>query len=146
MINKDFEQVDSQNKYDLVWCSHVLEHQFNVGLFIKRLFDFCEDDGKVAITVPDGRDGFVVAGHVSLWNAGILMYNIIKAGYNCKHAKAKTYAGNVSVIVPKEPIVEESDIYIRDDRGYFPDQYNYGRTRYGDICFNGNIDELNWSE
>ncbi len=35
VIHGDYLAIDVGNKFDLVWASHVLEHQRNVGLFIR---------------------------------------------------------------------------------------------------------------
>lgn len=147
-IQDDFLKHNFTEQYDLVWCSHVLEHQLAVGEFIKKVFSCCRDDGHVAITVPNDISGKVEEGHVSIWNAGLLMYNIIQCGYSCKHARVKSYAGNVSVIVPKEIIkVEEKYDYrgVSDTRKYFPDNMICGSTRFGGVLFDGNIEELNWN-
>lgn len=143
-IHDEFVNHIFSESYDLVWCAHVLEHQLAVGKFIKKLFSCCKDDGKVAITVPNQTD-MVIEGHVNNWNAGLLMYNIIQCGYSCKHAAIKTYAGNVSVILPKEEIDRCYDYRaISDSRKYFPDGMQCGSTRFGGIYFNGDIEELNW--
>lgn len=145
IIEDDFLNHNFEETYDCVWCAHVLEHQLAVEPFLRKLFDCCKEGvGKVAITVPPDR-GAVIEGHVTLWNAGLLMYNIIQAGYSCKHAAVKTYAENVSVIVPKEVIPREEDYRMASDsRQYFPENLDCGRTRFGGICFDGNISELNW--
>lgn len=143
-IQNEFIDHVFSEQYDLVWCAHVLEHQLAVGDFIKKLFQCCKDNGKVAITVPD-EPGIVTEGHVNNWNAGLLMYNIIRCGYSCRNAAVKTYAGNVSVIVSKETINKTDDYRaVGDTRLYFPDNMKCGRTRFGGISFNGNIEELNW--
>ncbi len=145
IINDDFLEHNFEETYDCVWCAHVLEHQMAVGPFLKKLFDCCNKQGKVAITVPSGVGGGIIEGHVTLWNAGLLMYNIIQAGYSCRKAAVKTYADNVSVIVPKEPIFREKDYRAASDsRQYFPENLDCGCTRFGGICFDGNINELNW--
>jgi SAM-dependent methyltransferase len=109
IIEDDFEKHAFEQQYDLVWCSHVLEHQLNVEMFIKKLFACCKKDGYVAITVPDESDGMIVEGHVSFWNVGQLLNNIIHCGQSCRHAMAKRYSGNISVIVPNEPFDLEVD-------------------------------------
>ncbi len=143
-IHAEFLDHVFEKTYDLVWCSHVLEHQLNVGAFISKLFDCCNSNGKVAIIVPDAL-GKIVEGHVSFWNVGLLMYNIIQCGYSCRNAAAKTSGGNVSVIVPKEPMQIANDYRARGDSSqYFPNEIHMGRTRFGGINFDGNIQELNW--
>ena len=85
-------------KHDLVWASHVLEHQPNVNLFLKKCFVNC---GKYfCVTVPPLKHE-IVGGHVSLWNSGLLLYNMILAGWDCKHAIVMSYDYNISVLVEK---------------------------------------------
>ena len=85
--------------HDLVWASHVLEHQPNPNLFLKKCFNDC---GRYfAVTVPPLKHE-IVGGHVTLWNAGLLLYNMILAGWDCKHARVLTYGYNISVIVEKK--------------------------------------------
>lgn len=142
-IRDNFLEYNFAECYDLVWCSHVLEHQLAVGKFIQKLFSCCKENGKVAITVPNETQGRVVEGHVNVWNAGLLMYNIIKSGFSCRHAAVKTYANNVSVIVPYEKI-ETNEHKIRHSRQYFPSNMVCGQNEYGGVAFDGNIMELNW--
>lgn len=88
--------------HDLVWCSHVLEHQVNPGLFLKKCFDLT---GKYfCVTVPPLKNE-IVGGHVTLWNAGLLLYHLILAGFDCSQAKVRTYGYNISVLVEKKEAV-----------------------------------------
>lgn len=113
--------------------------------FIRKLFDCCKNDGYVCITVPSEISGFVTEGHVSFWNAGSLMINVIHSGYSCVHAGVKTYGLNVSLFVPKEPILDFGDYRtIFDSRKYLPPNFDYGNNGFGGVHFNGNIAELNW--
>lgn len=52
VVNVDFLDWNNQDLYDLVWASHILEHQRNCGIFIEKLISCCHPNGKVAITVP----------------------------------------------------------------------------------------------
>lgn len=150
-IAGDFETYNFEEKFDLVWCSHALEHQLNVETFIKKLFSCAKDTGYVCITVPNEMNGFVIEGHVSFWNAGELMCNIIHCGYSCKNAAVKTYANNVSIIVPKEPIQNMPNDYrslgaTKSTREYYPENMKCGKSRFGGVCFDGNIESLNWDD
>lgn len=75
----DFNAMDISEKYDVVWASHVLEHQRNIGLFIDKLISCCNKNGKVIITVPVPHRR-VLGGHLSLWSPGLLIYNVVMAG------------------------------------------------------------------
>ena len=85
-------------QHDLVWASHVLEHQPNVNLFLKKCFVDCRK--YFCVTVPPMKHE-IVGGHVSLWNGGLLLYNMILAGWDCKRAKVMSYGYNISVLVEK---------------------------------------------
>lgn len=102
-VKANFMEIEVNKAYDLVWCSHVLEHQPNPNLFLSRCLDFVEDGKWLAITVPPLKHS-IVGGHVSLWNAGLLIYQLVMAGNNCSDAIVMNYGYNITVIVRKRPI------------------------------------------
>lgn len=126
-------------KFDLIWCSHTLEHQPNVFTFLKKTTIDLREGGYLAVTVPPLKPE-IVGGHVSLWNAGLLLYNLILAGYDCSDAMVKTYGYNVSVIVKYKPAklpklkMDFGDIEVLSP--FFPMEVRNG--------FDGRIEELNW--
>lgn len=126
-------------QFDCIWASHVLEHQPNPNRFLRKCFRDLKDDGILAVTVPPRKDE-IVGGHVSLWNAGLLLYHLILAGFNCKNASVKTYGYNISVLVRKSPFtlpplkMDFGDIETLSP--FFPIKVVNG--------FNGNIQEANW--
>lgn len=136
----DYCSTDCRGPFDLVWASHVLEHQRNVGAFIEKLKRDCKPDGWMAITVPPMKEA-IVGGHVALFNAGILLYHLVLAGINCSMAKVKSYGYNISVIVQNRhfelpPLrCDEGDIEVL--ARWFPMSVAQG--------FDGRISELNWS-
>ena len=88
----DFVRIEFDRRFDVVWCSHVLEHQRNVGAFLEKIYDCLADDGLLAITVPTHPRERLISGHVTSWNAGLLCYNLILAGFDCHQARLlKTY-------------------------------------------------------
>jgi SAM-dependent methyltransferase len=129
-------------KFDCIWCSHTLEHQPNVNVFLKKCFNDLNDNGLFAITVPSmGKYGNrVVDGHMTYWNAGVLLYNLILAGFDCNKARVATYNNEVSVLVNKAKVELPR---ISSDRGeierlsnFFPMPVQQG--------FDGYIEKLNW--
>ena len=96
----------SHLSYDCVWCSHVLEHQKNVNKFLESLRMFLFDGGILAITVPPAKDE-IVGGHLTIWNAGLLLYNLVMAGFDCREADVMTYENNISAILEKKAITED---------------------------------------
>jgi SAM-dependent methyltransferase len=89
--------------YDLVLACHVLEHQLNVNAFLKKCKSHISPDGFLAVVVPPAKHQ-IVGGHLTLWNAGLLMYNLILAGFDCSQAEILSYGYNVSVIVKNSEI------------------------------------------
>ena len=137
----DFNKIDINETYDTIWCCHILEHQLNVNSFLKKINSLLNEGGLLAITVPI-RKPFIVGGHVSLWNAGLLLYNLILAGFDCsKYCKIKQYDYNIGIIIKKKTIQELPE-NLSMDKGdiellskYFPFDATHN--------FNGDIMELN---
>ncbi len=134
-------------EFDIVWAAHVLEHSTNPGSFLTHCRWMLKPGGYLAVTVPPMKPE-IVGGHVTVWNAGLLLYNLILAGFDCSQASVKTYDYNITVIVPRSSIVEEVamrrhlDTLSHDHgdieklREYFPLPVSQG--------FNGVIEEVNW--
>ena len=85
VVNADFGTWVPDRFYDLVWASHVLEHQRNVGSFISKLIACCALGGHVCIIVPAPHRR-LWGGHVTLWTPGLLAYNIVLAGVDLSGA------------------------------------------------------------
>lgn len=138
----DYMEIQFPHKFDCIWCSHTLEHQHNVGIFLKKCFNDLNDNGVFAVTVPS-RSKYgdkVVDGHVTYWNAGVLLYNLIVNGFDCSKAKVGTYNDEVSVVVRKKAAKLPK---LTGDRGeldrlskFFPMPIQQG--------FNGYIEKVNW--
>ena len=135
----DFNNLATDKLYDCVWCSHVLEHQLNVNHFLTKIFHTLKDGGVLAITVPPRKDE-IVGGHVNLWNAGLLLYNLILAGFDCKNAAVKSYGYNISVIVEKKTAILPNLNYDTGDINALNEFFPLGVFE----GFDGNIQEKNW--
>lgn len=126
-------------KVGAIWCSHTLEHSRNPGAFLDGCFNVLEDRGWMAITVPPMK-GNIVGGHLTLWNAGLLLYNLILARFDCSRAMVKTYGYNISVIMRKREALLPSLHYDAGDiellAPFFPMPVSQG--------FDGQISEWNW--
>lgn len=136
----DYMNYQPQTPFECIWCCHVLEHQLNPNLFLKKIYNDIEDDGVLAITVPPLKHE-IVGGHVSLWNAGLLLYHLVHAGFDCKQASLLRYAYNITCIVKKKAIehfpkltFDSGDIDLL--AAYLPEGLKEG--------FDGDIYELNW--
>lgn len=138
-IEANFYETDFDEKFDCIWASHVLEHQPDAGLFLRRCMEITKEGGVIAITVPPLKHD-IVGGHLSLWNAGLLLYQLVFNGLNCREASVCTYGYNITVIVKN---LKREHVDITWDNGdvkllkdYFPS--------FADEPFNGKIDKWNW--
>lgn len=146
---KDWENTATRNiyarrgrEYDGVYMCHSLEHMENTGQALKSIHAVLKYRGVLGITVPPMKPQ-IVGGHVSLWNAGMLLYRLILAGFDCGEAAVKSYGYNISVVVRREPI--EVLPKLTHDSGdidrlvkYFPAGMGAGDG------FDGTIREHNW--
>lgn len=133
----NFIDVPLGGEFDVIWACHVLEHQPNVGEFLKKVLY----NSKIAvITVPPAKHN-IVGGHLTLWNAGLLLYNMILAGFDCHQAKVKSYGYNISVICETKKRPMRLDLKydcgdIETLAPYFPFDAFQG--------FDGQIEGVNW--
>ena len=129
----------THGEYDGIWCCHVLEHQRNVGDFLEKIRDELVLDGLLAVTVPPAKQN-LVGGHVTLWNAGLLLYNLILAGFDCSEARVGTYGYNVSVLVRKK-LAEVPELKM--DRGDIKTlAHLFPMVAYQNM--DGQIENINW--
>lgn len=99
-----FTDIDFQDQtFDAVWSAHCLEHQTDVGSFLRKIKSIVKEDGLVCITVPPLKHN-IVGGHLTLWNIGLLYYNLILAGFDCSNGKHKRYGYNLTVCIDVKTI------------------------------------------
>ncbi|PWJ60381.1 methyltransferase family protein [Dyadobacter jejuensis] len=107
VVYTDFTTWEPTQQFDLVWASHVLEHQRNAGFFIERLIACCSPDGHVAITVPNPHRN-LWGGHLSLWTPGFLAYNCVMCGVDLSDAQMVYGYREFSIIFkPKKVILPD---------------------------------------
>lgn len=99
----DINTKEINEKYDAIWAAHILEHQPNPNIFLKKLHYLLNEGGYLAIVVPP-RKPFIVGGHVNMWNGGLLLYHLILAGFDCSDAQLLQYDYNIGVVVRKKTI------------------------------------------
>jgi SAM-dependent methyltransferase len=139
VVEGDYMKVDFP-PHDLVWASHVLEHQLDVHAFLTKARRETKVGGYICITVPPLKHN-IVGGHLSLWNAGLVLYRLILAGYDCSQAAILQYNYNITVIaqakdfeLPKDLAFDSGDI--EKLLPWFPSFAKHG--------FRGDIKEHNW--
>ena len=158
----NYNELDIKEKYDVIWCSHTLEHQINVNFFLKKINSNLKEGGYLVVTVPPLKH-VICGGHVTLWNAGLLIYNLILANFDCLDVMIKSYSANmnstknqanISAIVKKKYIELPTLCYDSHDlKGgknsldrFFPKELQHAGINNRVHRFNGDIKELNWDE
>ena len=125
-FNMDFMSYTKarQMDFDVVFCSHVIEHQRNVGDFLDRIYDVLSDDGVLIISAPNHPAETLVEGHINSFIFPLFLQQLIHAGFDCKNGK---YLRTVedSFIVSKAKDFELSE---RQENGYQWTQKHQNRS------------------
>lgn len=140
ILETTFEDFQSEEKYDAIWASHVLEHSLNVGFFLNKCKELLTDQGWLFICVPLYKDN-VVGGHVSNgWNIGQLMYNLLLTGFDIKNGHFIHHGYSVCGFVQKAktplPNLRMDIGDIETTSEFWPIEAKQG--------FSGMIKEVNW--
>ena len=112
-----------QMDFDVVFCSHVIEHQRNVGDFLDRIYDVLSDDGVLIISAPN-EDRNLVDGHLNSFRTPLFLMQLIHAGFDCKNGKFLSTVEN-SFIVSKAKDFEISE---RQENGYHWSEKHQNRS------------------
>jgi SAM-dependent methyltransferase len=149
VIVGDYVNHAFNNQFDCIWCSHTLEHVLCPNVFLNKLFNDLRDGGILAITVPSEYHR-VESGHLNVYSAGHLLYQLVRAGFDCSDASVKMYGYNLSVIIKKKRI-EYGDVEVNHDwkiknlSKCFPKSTKFLDVHNGfDYRFKAKIKELNW--
>lgn len=140
LIVGDYMETQLDGPYDAIWCNHVLEHQRNVNAFLEKVRSDLKEGGILAISVPPLKHA-IVGGHLTLWNAGLLLYNLIVAGFDCSQARVRSRGYNISVILEKKSITLPPIVCDRGDIETLAEFFPKSCRRHG---FEGRIPKLNW--
>ncbi len=104
LIFKDVKDLPRANLiYDGIWCSHVLEHIYDVHTFLSIIYKKLNVDGVLGLIVPPLKHN-LVGGHINLFTPLTLVYNLILAGFDCSNPIAfGTLGYNNYIILKKKP-------------------------------------------
>ena len=96
----DFISHNFDRKFDIVYCSHVIEHQRNVGNFLDKIFDVMSDDGLLLISAPKHPAELLVNGHLNCFYSTYFIQQLIHAGFDLKNGKYLSclHAENAAIV------------------------------------------------
>jgi len=100
--------------FNVVFCSHVIEHQRNVGDFLDRIYDVLSDDGVLIISAPNHPAETLIEGHINSFIFPLFLQQLIHAGFDCKSGKYLSLIEN-SFIVSK---AKDFELNERLENGY----------------------------
>jgi len=93
------------NFFDIVWASHIIEHEINPWLALLEIKRVLKNGGKLIICLPAYKSK-IVWGHVNTgYTLGQIMYQLVLSGYNIKSWNFIKYGYNLCAIVEKDDAI-----------------------------------------
>ena len=103
-----YEELELDKQFDMVWCSHTLEHIPNVQHFLIKLHEWLKPGGWLCLGVPTDRQSRLHVGHLTLWTPAHLAYNLVCAGWDCSDAIWYTEYLTIGMMVQKKESLDLS--------------------------------------
>jgi len=123
---EDFNTFKFKSKYDMVHCSHVIEHQRNQGAFLDKIHDILKDDGDLVISGPKHAAERFVEGHISSTIMPIFLQILIYSGFDCKKGKILSLGGIENSFIVKK--AKNFNLNERFETGYKWKQIHHERS------------------
>ena len=89
----DFLEYIFDQKFDVVFCSHVIEHQRNVGNFLDKIYDILSDEGVLILSAPKHDADTMIEGHLNCFKTPYFIQHLLHAGFNLKDGKYLSCGG-----------------------------------------------------
>ena len=103
----------SDGMFDVVWCSHVLEHLLDVKTALKELRRVLKVDGWFFVSVPPYYPTFS-PGHYNLWDMARLIYVLGVSGFDTKNGHYAEIGYNLVACVKRsEEVLGEMEGSLR---------------------------------
>jgi len=97
----DFLEIEFPKQFDAIWCSQILEHQRNIGVFLNKVFDDLRENGVLALTVPADHGPHLSFGHCNQFNPMLVIYHLVMAGFDCSEISICRYDSDIGVVLRK---------------------------------------------
>jgi len=112
----DFISYNFDRKFDVIFCSHVIEHQRNVGLFLDKIYDLLSENGVLLISAPKHKAELLIEGHLNCFFTTYFIQHLTHAGFDIENGKYMS-CGPIenSAIVKK---AQNFDLTEREEAGY----------------------------
>lgn len=93
----DFNMYTPDRNFDLVFSSHSVEHNANTELFLRKMISCVKEDGIFCLIWPPPKPE-IVGGHVHMFNMGLMLYNLIRIGVNCRNVEMLQSGYNLGIL------------------------------------------------
>ncbi|MDC3091674.1 class I SAM-dependent methyltransferase [Rickettsiales bacterium] len=144
-IHADFNEYKFKKKYDVIFCSHVVEHQRNIGFFLDKIYDILNEDGVLIISGPVHEAERFVEGHIASTIFPLFLQSLIYAGFDCKNGKTMMLGGVENSFIVKK--AKNFDLSERQETGYKWTKKHHERSPMtlsaGHFVRNGKLELLN---
>ena len=101
----DYLDFAADYQVQAIWCSHVLEHVRNPGIFLDKIFADLAHGGVLCLTVPYhdfcSPPDVTILGHCNRFNVATLVYHLVMAGFDCRSLRYCVYSGQISILLSK---------------------------------------------
>ena len=102
-IDPLFHLKNFKNKYDVIFCNHIIQYQRNTGFFLDKLFDILKKEGTLIISGPKQSSEVLLEGQVFSCILPVFIQNLIYSGFDCKNGKILSIGSfENSLIVSKD--------------------------------------------
>ena len=151
-FRENYMDIKFDRQFDVIWCSHVLEHIKNPNIFLSKIFQDLKEDGILALIVPynDGDNiEYIVDGHINKYGIGVMIYTLITAGFNCSDISINLHGYEMVVFLKKKSTglstIGDTTRSFSDLIQFFPDtdqEKRYSGERLSIMIFKKS--PLNW--
>jgi SAM-dependent methyltransferase len=93
----DFNRYIPDRQFDLVFSSHTVEHNANTELFLRKMMSCVKEGGIFCLIWPPPKPE-IVGGHVHMFNMGLMLYNLVRIGVNCRNIEMLQSGYNLAIL------------------------------------------------
>lgn len=148
VIIGDYLRLELNEKYDIIWLSHILEHIHDVGEFLIKVRHDVKEGGTLAIIVPPDETDITI-NHEHTFNTGRILRFLILAGFDCRDIISFDYGYNKCFILNNVKFHSKKDTYLKDEVEikeafkYLPACIQVNTLEDGNLIFSGDIKKIN---
>ena len=137
VIDADFNRLELSERFEVLFCSHTLEHQQDVKAFLGKCLESVTEGGVLIFVLPYPHWD-LQGGHVAQFTPKSVIYNLALLGLDCSKSLAFDSHGEFTVVVRNGGLSDVEQYDLTFDRGdvsklshLLPDDAIEGSNAYG---------------